>query len=252
MEYTVKQLAALAGISPRTLRYYDSIGLLHPDRVTAAGYRIYTGAEVDRLQQILFYKALDFELEQIAQILSDPNYDALAALKRQRQGLLAKREVLDRRIANITKTIATKEGKGKMQDSEKFSGFVEKAIADNEANYGSEIREKYGEDAVAQSYGALRKMSAGEYESFKALENQIITTLKALLKDGDAETEAGKKLAEDHARWLRMAWGHYDKAAHRGVTAMYLCDPRFTAYYDERAGQGAAALLADCVNRWIK
>ena len=251
MEYTVKQLADLAGVSSRTLRYYDSIGLLKPQRLTDAGYRIYTEDEVDRLQQILFYKALDFDLEQIAEMLSDPSYDALTALKQQKACLLKKRSVLDQMIDNITKTIVVKEGNGTMSDQEKFKGLIEQKIQENEQTYGEEIRTRFGDATIEQSYGALRKMSEADYEAFVTLEKEIIKQLKVVDSIGDPSDEAGKNLASMHRQWISMAWGKYDQKAHLGLIQMYVLDERFKAYFDDRAGEGAAAMIRDCVCHWI-
>lgn len=90
MEYTVQQLAKTAGISSRTLRYYDEIGLLKPARLTSSGYRIYGPKEVDRLQQILFFRELGVGLEQIREIINDPSFDSLTALREHRVKLLEK------------------------------------------------------------------------------------------------------------------------------------------------------------------
>ena len=81
MEYTIKALAELAGVTPRTLRWYDSENLLKPLRITDAGYRIYGPEQVDRLQTILFYRELGLELSTIRTILDDPAFDRLAALQ---------------------------------------------------------------------------------------------------------------------------------------------------------------------------
>jgi DNA-binding transcriptional MerR regulator len=93
MEYTVQKLANLAGVSARTLRYYDRIGLLSPGRVTEAGYRIYGPDQVDRLQQILFYRELGLRLDEIGKLLSDPACNPLAALERYHEELLRRRKV---------------------------------------------------------------------------------------------------------------------------------------------------------------
>jgi DNA-binding transcriptional MerR regulator len=106
MEYTVQKLGQLAGVSTRTLRYYDEIGILKPARINSSGYRIYGQEEVDRLQQILFYKELGVGLEQIKDILCDPAFDASAALQTHYNELLDRKKQLERLIANVEKTIA--------------------------------------------------------------------------------------------------------------------------------------------------
>lgn len=131
MEYTVQKLGELAGISTRTLRYYDEIGILKPARINSSGYRIYSQKEVDRLQQILFYKELGVALDSIKKILLSPSFDNSAALKEHREKLLAKRQQLDILIANVDKTIASTERRIIMSDKEKFEGFKQMMIDDN-------------------------------------------------------------------------------------------------------------------------
>ena len=143
MEYTINKLAKLAGISTRTLRYYDELGLLSPARVSSNGYRIYGQKEIDRLQQILFYRELGVSLEEIRNILASKDFDGLTALESHLSALLARREQLDLLVANVRKTIKTMKGEIKMSDQEKFEGFLQKLVDDNEQQYGEEIRQKF-------------------------------------------------------------------------------------------------------------
>ena len=158
MEYTVQKLGQIAGISTRTLRYYDEIGILKPARINSSGYRIYGLAEVDKLQQILFYKELGLGLDAIKEIINEPSFDSLTALKEHRCKLLDKKKQLDLLIANVDKTIAVKERGITMTDSEKFAGFKQKLIIDNEKKYGQEIRTKYGDEAVDKSNKKLKNL----------------------------------------------------------------------------------------------
>jgi DNA-binding transcriptional MerR regulator len=132
--------------STRTLRYYDEIGILKPARINSSGYRIYGQKEVDRLQQIMFYRELGVSLENIKDIVTSPSFDGAAALKEHHEKLLEKRNQLDLLIANVEKTIALTEGRINMSDKEKFEGFKKNMIDENEKKYGKEIREKYGRD----------------------------------------------------------------------------------------------------------
>jgi DNA-binding transcriptional MerR regulator len=245
--YTVRQLARLAGISPRTIRYYDEIDLLKPARVSAAGYRLYGQAEVDRLQQILFYRALGLELKKIKRLLSAPSFDELAALKEHRTKLLAKRRQVELLIANVEKTIALKEGKITMTDQEKFEGFKEELVAENEEKYGAEIRAKYGDETIDRANAAFRNMTAQQYADWQQLGNEVLDTLKAAMATGDPASALAQKTAELHRQWLNFSWDHYDKAAHAGLARMYVADPRFTAYYDEQVQPGAAEFLRDAI-----
>lgn len=163
MEYTVQKLGLLAGVSTRTLRYYDEIGILKPARINSSGYRIYGPSEVDRLQQILFYRELGVTLEEIKEILASPAFDAISALREHRIKLLEKREHLDALIANVDLTLAEKEGMKTMSDKQKFEGFKQKLIDDNERQYGEEIRAKYGEEQINKTYQKLKGMTKEEH-----------------------------------------------------------------------------------------
>lgn len=169
MEYTVQKLSKLAGISARTLRYYDEIGILKPARINSSGYRIYSQKEIDRLQQILFYKELGVDLESIKSMLLSPDFSNINALKEHREKLLAKRKQLDILIANVNKTLASSEGRIIMSDKEKFEGFKQKMIDENEKKYGNEIRSKYGNDIVNKSNKKFQNMSKEQYEEFEKL-----------------------------------------------------------------------------------
>ncbi|AEV68853.1 MerR family transcriptional regulator [Acetivibrio clariflavus] len=246
MEYTVQKLAKIAGISSRTLRYYDEIGILKPARISSSGYRIYGKAEVDMLQQILFYRELGVSLDDIKKILSSPSFNASDALKEHRKKLLAKREQIDLLIANIDKTIAAMEGRINMSDKEKFEGFKQKLIDDNEKKYGKEIREKYGNETVDKSNKKLKDMTYHQYAEAEKLNEEILSTLKEAMKTGDPASELAQKAADLHRQWLCFFWDSYSKEAHAGVAQMYVDDERFTAYYD-KVQPGAAAFLRDAI-----
>lgn len=246
MEYTVRQLSELAGVSPRTLRYYHQIGLLKPARINESGYRFYGPAEVDRLQQILFYRELGVGLEQIGGIIDSPCFDRRKALREHRNKLLEKRARLDSLIANLDKTIAMAEGGREMTDHEKFEGFKERLIAENESKYGTEIRAKYGAEAVETSNRKLRGMTAAEYEAVIKLGNEVLETLYAAYQTGDPGGELAQKAADLHRQWLSFYWDNYSKEAHLGVAQMYVDDERFKAYYDAKQ-PGAAEFLRDAV-----
>lgn len=248
MEYSVHKLSQLAGVSTRTLRYYDEIGILKPARINSSGYRIYGQAEVDRLQQILFFKALGVKLDAIKQIMTSPAYDAAKALQEHRSQLLDKRNQLDVLIANVEKTLASMEGRITMTDREKFEGFKQQLIDENEAKYGKEIREKYGEDAVNRSNQKLKGMTQEEYEAGKRLEQEVLDTLAKAFENGDPAGELAQKTAELHKQWLMHYWSEYSQEAHAGVAQMYVDDERFTAYYEKQPGM--TRFLRDAIHMY--
>lgn len=247
MEYTVQHLGKLAGISTRTLRYYDEIGLLTPARINSSGYRIYGQNEVDRLQQILFYRELGIHLEQIKDIMSSPTYDGTRALMDHREQLLDKRRQLDILIANVEHTIASKEGRLTMSNEEKFEGFKQKLIDDNEKKYGKEIREKYGDDKVNKSNQKLQNMTQEQHEAVTRLAEEVADTLAEAFKLGDPGSALAQKAADLHKQWLMSYWTEYSKEAHAGLAQMYVDDERFKAYYDVKQ-PGTAAFLRDAIH----
>jgi len=246
MEYTVKKLSKIAGISTRTLRYYDEIGLLKPARINSSGYRIYGQSEVDRLQQILFYRELGLNLDNIKEILNAPSFDGIAALREHREKLMEKRQQLDQLIANVEKTITASEGRSKMSDKEKFAGFKQKLIDDNEKKYGQEIREKYGDDTINKSNNKIMNMTQKEYDEITRMGHEVIEILHKAVQTGDPAGELAQKAADLHHQWLTFYWDSYTKEAHAGVAQMYVDDERFKAYYDENQ-PGTAEFLRDAV-----
>lgn len=246
MEYTVQKLSKLAGVSTRTLRYYDEIGILKPARINSSGYRIYGQGEVDSLQQILFYRELGVSLENIKKIVTSPIFDSTAALKEHREKLLEKRKQLDILIDNVDRTIAATEGEIKMSDKEKFEGFKQKMIDDNEKKYGEEIRAKYGHEQVDKSNKKIKDMNEEQYAQAEKLGVDVINTLSKAFATGDPASELAQKAADLHRQWLSCYWDRYSKEAHAGVAQMYVDDERFTAYYDKKQ-PGLAKFLRDAV-----
>ena len=133
-----------------------------------------------------------------------------------------------------------------MTNEEKFAGFKERLLEENEQKYGQEIREKYGEEAVETANRAFQKMTKEDYADFERLGETILTTLKSALATGDPGGELGQKTAELHRQWLTYTWGTYNKEAHAGLAQMYVDDPRFSAYYDQ-VQSGAAVFLRDAI-----
>ncbi|WP_019913458.1 MerR family transcriptional regulator [Paenibacillus sp. HW567] len=247
MEYTVQKLGLLAGISTRTLRYYDEFGILKPARINSSGYRIYGQAEVDRLQQILFYRELGLSLEGIKEIITAPSFDGAHALREHHDRLLQRRQQLDTLILNVEKTLAQAEGRITMSNEEKFAGFKQKLIDDNEQKYGQEIRSKYGDEAVDRSNLKLKNMTEEQHAAVQQLEGEMFEALEQAMEEGDSASELAQKAADLHRQWLTFYWDTYSKEAHAGVAQMYVDDERFTAYYD-KTRPGLARFLRDAVH----
>lgn len=248
MEYSVQQLARLAGISARTLRYYDQTGLLKPARIAENGYRVYGGAEVDALQQILFYRELGVPLKEIGAILHAPDFDRVRALSGHLSALRQKKDRVERLIQAVTRTIEDLKGEREMNDAEKFEGFKQGLLDDNERAYGQEIRQAYGEAAVEKSNARLKGMSEADWQQAKSLSAAVNEGIQRAMVQGDPAGEAAQQACDLHRQWLCMYWpeGQYTKQAHLALAQMYCDDERFTAYYGAIA-PGAAAFLLEAM-----
>lgn len=246
MEYTVQKLGYIAGVSTRTLRYYDQIGLLKPARMNSSGYRIYGQSEVDRLQQILFYRELGVGLEKIQELLTTPSFDGMIALQEHRTNLLKKRAQLDQLIANVDATLAHTEGSIPMTNKERFIGFKQTMIDDNEKKYGKEIRAQYGDTQIDQTNQKIRDMTEAQYADVEQLEVAVHEALANAITTGDPAGELAQHAADLHRQWLSYYWNTYSKEAHAGVAQLYVDDKRFTAYYDDKQS-GAAAFLREAI-----
>lgn len=248
MEYTVKELGMLSGVTPRTLRYYDQIGLLKPLRMTESGYRIYGRAQVERLQQILIFKGMGIGLHQIAKLLEEPD-SRLTTLGEHLGQLKRRRFELDLLIENVTKTIAEQRGELAMTDQERFEGLKKQMLEENEKKYGDEIRRKYGTAQVERSNARLMEMTGGQMEEAERLKEEFENTLKQAMLTGDASGRLANKACDLHRQWLSCYSGSYSPEYHRGLGAMYVCDERFSAYYN-KISPGCAVFLRDAIEAY--
>lgn len=251
MEYSVNELSKIAQISTRTLRYYHEIDLLKPKRINSSGYRIYGENEVDKLQQILFYKAMGFKLDNIKDIINSPYFDIMSALDNHKKELLKKREEIDLLIKNVEKTISYKKGEIEMSNREKFEGFKKDLVKKNEEKYGKEIREKYGDKQVDESNEKMLGLSEEEYKNIEQLASDIIEKLKEAMEENDPSGETAQEACELHKKWLGYSWNFYSKEAHRGLGEMYVADERFKKYYDKNK-EGMAEFLKEALDIYTK
>ncbi|WP_239256579.1 MerR family transcriptional regulator [Listeria ilorinensis] len=252
MDYTIQKMAQLAGVTTRTLRYYDQIGLLKPARISPNGYRIYGKQEVDRLQQILLYRELELGLEKIKELLDDPSFDRKHALQNHQQKLLSKKDRLERIIELVDRSIQAEERMIIMTDQEKFDAFKEQLLDKNEAAYGKEIRDRYGDQTIEASNAQLMGLSKAKFTEQERLNETLLAVLKTALEAGDdAHSKKAQEAAKLHQAWIRFFWPSYSKEAHLGLVDMYVADERFQSYYDERSGIGAAQLLRDAVQLYL-
>ncbi len=252
IKYTIKQVADMSGISTRTLRYYDQIGLLNPSEHTDTGYRIYRDRDLDRLQQILLYRSMEMKLEEIQSILDDPEFNILAALEEHHEKLRNEQDKIQRLLVTVAKTIQHTKGEIKMTTEEKFEGFKKAKIEENEKKYGEEIREKYGEEKVDESNRKYMNLSKADFEKMQSIENELFAKLKRLSETNDVESTVAKEVYDLHKEWLMYSWPNYSAEAHKGLAQMYVYDERFAKYYNNRAGEEIVPLLHEAIERYAE
>ncbi|OIL37178.1 MerR family transcriptional regulator [Oenococcus oeni] len=241
--YSINALAKLAGVSTRTLRFYDKKGLLRARRDLDNNYRYYDETEVDQLQRIMFLRLFDLPLDQIKKILDKSEAEQYQALNNQRQHIIVERDRLSSLLVNLDKTLATMKGASKMKDTEKFAAFKTKTINDNETQYGKEIRKKYSNSTIDNSNQKFNSLSEIDMTHLQELKNQILTVLKSLIGTHNLNQPAAKQLFELHKEFLLMTWPkeQYSPEAHKSLANMYVSDSRFTKYYEEGTGEKDAA-----------
>ena len=252
MEYTIKKLAEMAGISRRTLRYYDEINLLKPKRINSAGYRIYGENEVNLLQEIMIYKSMDISLSDIEILIKNKDYNNAEVLKNHLEKLILKRNELEGIIKTVENTIKNRKGELEMSSKEKFENLKKEKLEENEKNFGKEIRSKYGNSEIDKSNDKFMNLSQEEYERMENVEEDIFRLLKLVMDNKDYKGNDAKRLYDAHREWIKFSWNKYTKEAHFGLAQTYIYDERFTKYYDEKLGEGATKALVKVIEIFTK
>ncbi|MBQ3339544.1 MAG: MerR family transcriptional regulator [Atopobiaceae bacterium] len=246
--YSPAQLAHMSGVSVRTLHHYDQIGLLVPERRTN-GYRSYSSADAERLQQILILKRCGVELADIGRILDSPAFDARTALRAHLAELKRKRAELDALITTVEQTLDHLEKGTAMADEQRFEGLKARTVEENERVHGAEVRGRWGDGVADAANDKLLAMDEEAWNDMEALTESVLEQLRTAMATCDPMGAEAEKLVRMHARWLEMHWpeGTYTPEAHRGMGQMYVADERFRAYYDGPCGEGAAQFLCDAI-----
>ena len=236
MNMQIKEFAALAGVSVRTLHYYDEIGLLNPAHVDeATGYRFYDESSLLRMQEILFYRELDFSLKSIVEILSAPTYDKTEALREQKQLLMLKKERLERLIAAI--------------DEAERGENVMKAF-DNNAfeTYKAEAQERWGKtdaykEHAEKTKGYGKEKWNGLVSELDAIFGEFVLCMKNGAEPGGEEAQNLVKQLQDH-----ISANYYTCTAEilAGLGQMYVADERFRQNIDRHA-DGTAAFAGEAI-----
>jgi DNA-binding transcriptional MerR regulator len=244
-EYTVGAVARLAGVSVRSLHHYDQIGLLTPGERNAAGYRIYSLADLKRLQQILFYRALGFTLDDIGAILADPGQDARAHLRRQHRLL---REQVNRgqaMLAAIEKELEAGQMGIALTPEEQLEVFGTDKVS---GEWAQEARQRWGDtEAWAQSQRRAAAYTKQDWLDIKAEATAISQEFAGLMRDGVPAGDArAASTAERHRQHISRWFYDCTYDMHRGLAEMYLADERFGQNYDDMA-PGLAQYVHDAM-----
>jgi MerR family transcriptional regulator, thiopeptide resistance regulator len=237
-DWSIQDVARMAGTTSRTLRHYDDIGLLKPSRIGSNGYRYYNGEALLQLQRILLLRGLGLGLPAIAEVFQHET-DAVKALSRHLDWLRQEQERLARQVLSVQQTIATVEGGGELMAEKMFDGF-------DHTQYKDEVEERWGKEAYAKSDAWWRGMETDQKQAWKAraarLGSDWITASGSGLA---ADSPEAQDLARRHVEWLTSIPG--TPAAESGgdvrgyvagLAEMYVADPRFAANYGGEAGAG--------------
>lgn len=235
-ELTVRQLAAISGVTVRTLHHYDGIGLLKPASVGANGYRYYGRAELLRLQRILFHREMGVPLEEIGELLQLEGEDQVAVLQAHRRRLEAEGRRLSELIETIDLTIASIKGESSMSNADLYRGFS----AEKQAQYEAWLVERYGEpmrEDIARSRRRHASMTQDEQAALMRELQQVEEALAEACRRGiDVAAAPVTGLIRRHRAWVAAMW---DKPcapeAYAGLADLYQSHPDFVARYERLA-----------------
>ena len=228
MTYTIKRVAELAGLTVRALHHYDHIGLLRPAAHSEAGYRLYTEADLERLQQVLFFRELGFSLQDIKAIIDSPDFDRKQALLEHRKILREKQKRLAKLITSVDRTIDALERGTHMDEKEMFEGFDQAKMGE----YRQEARQRWGAEVVDESYRRVGRLSKEEWAAVGAESEAINKNLAALMGRDPADPEVQQWIG----RWFKLINDtYYDCTPEifRALGEGYVADSRFTAFYEK-------------------
>lgn len=246
--YSISELAKIAGVSVRTLRYYDQIGLLSPIR-QENDYRSYGDAEVHKLQRIMLLRSCGLSLASISSALHSDTFDLVSMLHGHLNALAAQMDITTRAIETTKRVLSGLEAFEAMNDEERFDELKKSSVAQFEDEYGEEARALYGDAVIDAANDRMLNMSKLAWDMKEELEQRVKDTLIKAMATEDVRSPESRMLAEMHAQWIKIHWGDdgYSAEAHRSLAQGYVCDPRFVEYYDSACGKGATEFLRDVV-----
>ena len=235
----ISEVAKLSGVTVRTLHYYDEIGLLKPSDTTEAGYRVYSNKDLETLQQILFFRELDFPLNEIKEIMTNPNYNKNEALNKHKELLMEKRKRIDGLIALINKTI-------KGDNIMSFKEFDNSRIEENKRKYSEEVKNRWGNTEAYKEYE--KKTSSYDKNSWNTINEEMIEILKEFAnnRNEDPNSHIVQSLVEKWRAYITSNFYNCTKEILSGLGLMYIGDERFKENID-KYGEGTAEFMAKAI-----
>lgn len=245
MRSSISEMAKLSGVSVRTLHYYDEIGLLKPSEVISeTGYRYYDEEAMAQLQQILFYRELDFPLKEILKMMNASDYNKNDALVKQRELLRLKRKRLDKLIKLLD---AKLEGDTTMS----FKEFDTTEIDEARSKYAKEVTSRWGDtDAYKQSEEKTKKYSKEDWEKVSEKMDELLKKFANLIGT-DPEDVKIQSLVAEWQRYITETYYDCTKEILAGLGQMYIEDERFTRNMD-KFGEGTALLISKGIEVYCK
>lgn len=243
MAYQVNEMAKLAGVSIRTLRYYDQMGLLCPKRLPDSEYRSYSERDLERLLQILFLKELDFSLKEIRSILQAET-DLQDLLRDQRSLLVERKMRLEKIIQSLDRVIES--GKGVEAMKKSIKAFDMSKIEAHKKAYAQEVKTRYGKsDAYRESQQKTEGYSEKDWERITAEGDEILKTL-AQLMDKDPKDKTVQLQVDRYRDYITRSFYTCTPEIFRGLGQMYQADPRYKEKMDVH-GQGLTDFLSQAI-----
>ena len=242
MTYSVSDVAGATGITVRTLHHYDEIGVLHPAGRSRSGYRIYEDADLERLQEILFFRELGFSLDEIRRSLSDPGLDRRETLLRQRSLMVDQVNRFRQMVNAIDSALDSIDEGMTMNKEDMFEVFGEF----NPSEHEEEAKERWGDsDLYQESRRRTRTYGKDQWKEAVGEGRTIAGELAALLSSGaEPHSVEAMDLAERHRQHISQWFYPCSLEVHVGLGEMYVVDPRFTKYWDDFA-PGLATFVRD-------
>ncbi|AVP65201.1 MerR family transcriptional regulator [Clostridium botulinum] len=235
----INEVAKLTGVTVRTLHYYDEIGLLKPNKVTESGYRLYNEDALSKLQQILFFKELEFSLNEIKDIITNPKFDKTEALRNQKELLIKKRQRIDKLIALADSTL-------KGEDTMSFKEFDMTEIENTKNKYAKEVKERWGNsDAYKESEKKCNSYSKDQWREINEEGKNLLKDF-ASNREKPADSLEVQDLVKQWQDYITIRFYNCTNEILKGLGIMYTQDERFKKNIDKN-GEGTAEFISKAI-----